>query len=237
MDHAKKPSGHNLLTYDLAQGFPVWLSFRIIWRHFQNADSQGPFSLPEDSDSEGLGNLYFLQKPFLWCVHTQGYGIADTHLTQPSHFLNFLSVSLKTLITFYTELLFHSMDRDHFLSTCSSVDVFFHSSAALSNDLWASLCQFLFLLGIYQGVGLLVHMVAASFLCTHLHFRTWPAPHSAHMPACPVMLWACFTLNTLLNPAPVCVCVLSCPVTSSSLWPHGLQGLSQLSMGFSRQGY
>ena len=131
VDHAKKPSGHNLLTYDLAQGFPVWLSFRIIWRHFQNADSQGPFSLPEDSDSEGLGNLYFLQKPFLWCVHTQGYGIADTHLTQPSHFLNFLSVSLKTLITFYTELLFHSMDRDHFLSTCSSVDVFFHSSAAM----------------------------------------------------------------------------------------------------------
>lgn len=61
MDRAKKPFGRNLLTYDLAQGFPVWLSFRIAWRRFQNADSQAPFSLPEDSGSEGLGNLFFTE--------------------------------------------------------------------------------------------------------------------------------------------------------------------------------
>ena len=152
-------------------------------------------------------------------------------------FFKFFVCITKNLDYLLYWVLFHSMDKDRFLLTCSSVDVFFHSSAAVSNDPWASLCQFLFLLGIYQGVGLLGHMVAASFLCTHLHFRTWPAPHSAHMPACPVTLWACFTLNTLLNPVPVSVCVLSCPVTSSSLWPHGLQGLSQLSMGFSRQEY
>lgn len=62
-------------------------------------------------------------------------------------------------------VLFHCMDRDHILLVCSSVDMFFRSLAVVNNDLWTSVCQFLcghmclFLLGIYQGVGLLGHMM------------------------------------------------------------------------------
>ena len=181
MDHTKKTFGHNLLTHDLAQGFLVCLSFRITWRHFQNADSEAASPLPEDSDPEGLGNLYFLQKAFLWCVHGQGCGIADTHLTQPSH-LFFVCITENLYYILYW-VLFHCMDRDHILLVCSSVDMFFRSLAVVNNDLWTSVCQFLcghmclFLLGIYQGVGLLGHTVTSSFLCTHLRLRTWSPPY------------------------------------------------------------
>ena len=121
-------------------------------------------------------------------------GVELLILISPSLLIYFLSASLKTFITFYTEYYsivwiettfywFHCMDRDHILLVCSSVDMFFRSLAVVNNDLWTSVCQFLcghmclFLLGIYQGVGLLGHMVTSSFLCTHLRLRTWSPPY------------------------------------------------------------
>lgn len=127
----------------------------------------------------------------------------------------FLSASLKTFTTFYIEyysilwiettFYFHlSMSFITFI--CSSVDMFFHSLAVVSDDLWTPMCQ-LFVwtcvcvsLRYIPRVGLLGHMVTSSFLCTHLHFGTWSAPpHVLTCPACPAMLRASFALSALPN--------------------------------------
>ena len=133
----------------------------------------------------------------------------------------FLSASLKTFITFYIEyysilwiettFYFH-LSVSFITFICSSVDMFFHSLAVVSDDLWTPMCQLLcghvcvFLLGIYQGVGLLGHMFTSSFLCTHLHFGTWSAPHTCSHACLP-----CHAMSFLHLECPAetstCMCV------------------------------
>ena len=104
----------------------------------------------------------------------------------------------------------------------------------------ASFCLDVFLLGIYQWVGLLGLMVTFFFLHIHFHFRTWYISHKRSQVCLPCHTMSFLHLEYPTEPS-ICVCTMCVCKVTRHVWLFATSGTeahqAPLSLGFSRQEY